>query len=155
LLDEHGCFLGPAQLMAALVRWRRSVIPAIRAELLEQIRLIMDHGVRPTHANGHQYVELFPYISSIVIDVLRQCSIPVVRCACEQRLASTTLRSRGVPAWMMSHVKRQFALRAAPQFDAAGLAHADDYFGTAHAGHVTLSSLSRWFRGAGSARLLE
>ena len=33
---------------------------AIRTELEQQVQLVCDHGLRPTHLNGHQYIEMLP-----------------------------------------------------------------------------------------------
>jgi predicted glycoside hydrolase/deacetylase ChbG (UPF0249 family) len=155
LLDDRGCFLGPGRLLAATMRWREPFDAAVRDELNEQIAFIRDHGVEPTHANGHQYVEMFPRIGPIVVDVVAKNSIPVVRWAHERHLTATTLRSRGPSAWLVAQIKRQFARKIFPRLQASHLAHPDEYFGTAHAGHITLPVLSAWLDRVAGNRSLE
>ncbi len=155
LLDERGCFLGPGRLLAAAMRWRESFDAAVRNELDEQIKFVRDHGVEPTHANGHQYVEMFPRIGPILVDVLAKNSIPVVRWAHERHLAVTTLRTRRPSAWFVAQIKRQFARRILPHLQASHLAHPDEYFGTAHAGRITLPVLSAWLDRVAGNRSLE
>jgi predicted glycoside hydrolase/deacetylase ChbG (UPF0249 family) len=155
LLDARGCFLGPGRLFAALMRGGKRLAGAIRAELVEQIDFVRDHGVTPTHANGHQYVEMFPQVSQAAIEAISRTSIPVMRLACEKHLAATTLRSRGVSAWGLAHVKRQFARRLESRLDAATLRHTDEFFGAAHAGHITFEVLTRRFRLMRDGALLE
>jgi predicted glycoside hydrolase/deacetylase ChbG (UPF0249 family) len=137
LLDADGCFPGAGRLFAAMLRHRRRFAVAITAELNEQITFIMDHGLAPTHANGHQYLEMFPFVSPIVVELLGRRGIHVVRVAAERRLMATTLRQRGLSAWLLGHVKRSFAVRSGRRVRTAGLSHAENFFGASHAGHIT------------------
>jgi predicted glycoside hydrolase/deacetylase ChbG (UPF0249 family) len=142
LLDDQGCFPGPNKLFFKLLLRPRRWLSAIKSELNEQISRIVDQGVQPTHANGHQYVELFPMVREILPEVLSRFSIRVVRLPVERRLAATTLRSRGLRAWVLAHIKRHFARQFACSLRTAALASADRFIGTAHAGHVTLAVIS-------------
>ncbi|HEX3871910.1 MAG TPA: ChbG/HpnK family deacetylase [Pirellulales bacterium] len=155
LLDAQGCFLAPGRLLAALVYHGDRFTADIYAELAEQIRFVRDHGVTPTHANGHQYVEMFPHVGRAVIDALTDVHIPVMRLALENRLAATTLYRGRFSAWALAHIKRRFAARLLPLVEASDLQHSDEFFGTAHAGHITLDVLRRRFQYFADGRLLE
>jgi predicted glycoside hydrolase/deacetylase ChbG (UPF0249 family) len=155
LLDEQGCFVGPGKLFATLVRSRGRLLAALEAELVEQIVWVLDHGVRPTHVNGHQYIELFPGVSDVVTDLLARFSIEVVRLPMERRLWATALLGSGLSAWTLAHIKRRFAVRFARQVRVAKLQYADGFFGTAHAGRMTISALSRRLVTSVNERLVE
>jgi predicted glycoside hydrolase/deacetylase ChbG (UPF0249 family) len=145
LLDEQGRFPGACKLFAALLRSRRKWKSRLKAELAAQIRWVTELGVRPTHVNGHQYIELYPCVSELVVELLAHFSIRVVRLPVERRLWATTLLGRGVRVWMLAHIKRAFAIRFAQRVRVANLKHADGFFGTAHAGQFTTTTLSRRF----------
>ena len=63
---HKGRFTGRCKLFATLLRSRGRILAALEAELVEQIVWVLDHGVRPTHVNGHQYFELIPGVSNVV-----------------------------------------------------------------------------------------
>ena len=66
LLDREGLFPGIFSLFARLRRGEADChARAIRDELAAQIAMVVDHGVRPTHLNGHQYVELLPVVARV------------------------------------------------------------------------------------------
>jgi predicted glycoside hydrolase/deacetylase ChbG (UPF0249 family) len=155
LLDDEGRFPGVGPLFAALLRSRRKWQAALRAELAAQIAWVADHGLRPTHVNGHQYVELFPGVGALLPELLAHFSIRVVRLPVERRLWATTLFCGGTSTWALAHVKRLFALQFERQIKTANLSHADEFFGTAHAGRITLRALSRRFSAPLDERLIE
>ena len=143
LLDEQGCFAGRCKLFATLLRSRGRFLAALEAELAEQIVWVLDHGVRPTHVNGHQYIELFPGVSDVVCDLVARFSIEIVRLPIERRLWTTALLGSGISVWTLAHIKRRFAVRFARHVRVAKLRHPDGFFGTALAGRMTISALSR------------
>lgn len=143
LLDDQGRFPDARRVFAELLGSRGKWKAALIAELGAQISWVIDHDVQPTHVNGHQYIELFPGISEIIADLLGRFSVRVVRLPIERRLWATTLIERGVSVWMLAHIKRTFAMRFARHVATANLRHADGFFGTAHAGQITISALSR------------
>jgi predicted glycoside hydrolase/deacetylase ChbG (UPF0249 family) len=155
LLDDRGRFLGAQRLFAKLLRSRGSWLAPLRAELAAQIAWVVDHSVQPTHANGHQYCELFPGVRAILPKLLARFSIRVVRLPVERRLCVTTLISRGLPAWTLAHVKRTFAVRYAGELATAQIQHPEGFFGTAHAGRMSLTAISRRLSARPSERLLE
>jgi predicted glycoside hydrolase/deacetylase ChbG (UPF0249 family) len=155
LVDEQGCFAGPGKLFATLLRARGRLLAALEAELVEQIVWVLDHGVRPTHINGHQYIELFPGVSNIVTDLAARFSIEVVRLPIERRLWATALRGGGLSVWTLAHIKKRFAVRFAGKVRLAELKHPDGFFGTAHAGRMTINALSRRLITSTKERLVE
>jgi chitin disaccharide deacetylase len=155
LLDEHGRFPGVGRLFFALLRPKSRWWPALRAELAEQISWVVDQGGRPSHVNGHQYIELIPGVGETVLNLLPRFSIHTVRVPLERRLMSTTVATRGMLTWVGAHIKRHFAVSFARRTRAAGVRHTESFFGTAHAGHMTIGALARRLRAPFHERLLE
>jgi chitin disaccharide deacetylase len=155
LLDTQGCFTSPGKLFRTLLRSGKRLAPALNAELGEQIVWALDHGVRPTHANAHQYIDLIPEVSNVVTHLLKRFSIGVVRLPIECRLRATTLSGRGLSVWTLAHIKRTFAVRFARHVAAAQLKHPDGFFGTAHAGRITIAALARRLTASTNECLLE
>jgi chitin disaccharide deacetylase len=143
LLDDQGRFPGVYRLFALLLGTRRKWKAELTAELAAQINWAIDQNVRPTHANGHQYIELLPYVAEIIANLMPTFSIEVVRLPIERRLYDTTLQSRRISAWGIAHVKRTFAFHFARHVRACNLRHADGFLGTVHAGRITMAVLSR------------
>ncbi|MEN6451245.1 MAG: ChbG/HpnK family deacetylase [Thermoguttaceae bacterium] len=144
LLDKRGRFPGVFKLFARLLRSRGRYETAIRAELERQVQVVCDHGLRPTHVNGHQYLEMIPAVRNVLPDLMEKFGIRVVRVAREPSLLRSTVL-RGQPSrWPMAQVKRAFAGRFCTRIDALGLAHPDAFFGTAHAGNIDLPLLRLW-----------
>jgi chitin disaccharide deacetylase len=141
LLDADGRFPGVLALFARLRRGDR-FRAAIRTELERQVQVVCDHGLRPTHLNGHQYVEMMPAVSAIVPEVMERFGINMVRVAHEPALFRTTVLSGfRVWKWPMARVKRHFAGRFRATIDARAIAHPEAFYGTAHAGGVDLPLL--------------
>jgi len=82
LLNSSGEFkVSPAVL--AVPSLTPQVGKAIRAELAEQIRWVIDHGVKPTHVDSHKHIHTIPQIFSIVCQLARYFDIGAVRFAYE------------------------------------------------------------------------
>ncbi len=147
LLDARGCFPGAARGCFRLWRGEGRFRAAIREELERQIGFVRDYGLRPTHLNGHQYVEMLPTIGRMLPELMTRFGIRGVRVAWEPSLLRTTLLTgRYAGRWPLAWVKRQFARRFRAFADAHAMAHADLFFGTAHAGRVDLALLRRFLR---------
>jgi len=148
LLDEAGRFPGILALYRRLRRPGPKVIAAVNAELCCQVEVLLDHGLRPTHLNGHQYVEMIPAVAEIVPQLLEQFEINVVRVAVEPCLLRSTLRGRlALPRWLVAQVKQWYARRFRVRMDRLGVAHPAWFFGTVHAGHIDMRVM-RVFLGA-------
>jgi chitin disaccharide deacetylase len=155
LLDVEGRFPSVFALFARLSRPDRQRHAAIRTELELQLQFLADHGLRPTHLNGHQYIEMMPVITHMVPDLLERFGIKTVRVAREPALWRTTVLRGQFCKWPLACVKRWFAQRFASRMDALGVSHPDAYFGTAHAGGVNIPLMRRFLAGAPPNRLIE
>lgn len=147
LLDGAGCFPGPGALYRRLCLRGRRWAHALRDELRAQICWLLDRGLTPTHLNGHQYVEMMPVVSEIIVDLTRQYQVPYVRAAVEPGHWRTSLLP-GVKLgnFCLSHVKQHYARRWATTLDRAGVAHAAAFFGSSHAGHIDLAIMRHFLR---------
>jgi predicted glycoside hydrolase/deacetylase ChbG (UPF0249 family) len=155
LLDSKGRFPGVFALFARLSRQGGRFQAAILAELAAQVRVVCDRGLRPTHLNGHQYIEMLPVVREIVPELLSRFRLGVVRVAWEPGLWRSTVLRGQFGRWPLAAVKRLFAQRFRAQMDSLRAQHPAAFFGTAHAGCVDLGLLRRFLTSAGSNRLVE
>jgi len=156
LLDPQGRLPGVFSLFARLRRsggkWRE----AIRAEWRRQIEFLCDHGFRPTHLNGHQYVEMLPATAELVTELMERFGIKAVRVACEPALLrNVALHGFQIAKWPLARVKHAFAARFRRLIDARQIAHPNAFFGTAHAGGVDLKLLQLFLASGRSHRFIE
>jgi predicted glycoside hydrolase/deacetylase ChbG (UPF0249 family) len=157
LLDEAGRFPG---VLHVFRRLRGPVSAdtdlAIRAELSAQIQRLADHGLGPTHLNGHQYVEMIPRVAAHVPGLLERFGIRVLRVADEPGLTRSTLAQNGrVDVWLLALIKRHFAKLLRVRLQASGARSPNQYFGTAHAGRITAPVISRFLKTASGPDLIE
>jgi predicted glycoside hydrolase/deacetylase ChbG (UPF0249 family) len=146
LLDGEGRFLGPAALFRRLGGNSAPLASRIEAELAAQTEFMLDHRVKPTHLNGHQYVEMMPALAGIVPRLVERFSISAIRLPLERccwRL-SFLPGCRSANA-CVALVKRFYAGKFRRIVDRAGLRHPDAFFGSSHAGCVDVSLLERFF----------
>lgn len=142
LLDTNGRFPGIGRIFARMIlnsgRWRE----AIFQELSAQIERVTKSGLKPTHLNGHQYVELVPGVADIIFQLAEKFQIRILRVALERRVG-TALRGshRPISNWCLAQVKRGFAWRFRKRMAQTKLHFADRFCGTAHAGRVSLDVL--------------
>ena len=156
LLDSEGRFPGVFSLFTKLWRSRDKFRAAIRDQWQRQIKVVCDHGLRPTHLNGHQYVEMLPIAADIVPELMERFAIKTVRVAWEPALLrNTALRGFAIAKWPLAQVKHVFAANFRTLIDARRIAHPDVFFGTAHAGGVDLRLLRRFLASSPSRRLVE
>lgn len=156
LLDREGRFPGIFPLFARLLQSRGRFREAIRDQWRRQIQLVVDHGLRPTHLNGHQYVEMLPGMAKVVFELMEQFGIRHVRAACEPALfQNTVLNGFHVEKWPLAVVKHWFAAKFRKKIDTHGIARPDAYFGVAHAGGVDLPLLRRFLASGQSHRSVE
>jgi chitin disaccharide deacetylase len=155
LLDSKGRFPGVFTLFARLRSTGDRFHAAILAELDGQVQVVCDHGLRPTHLNGHQYIEMLPSVTTVLPKLFDRFGIDVVRVARERALLKSTVL-RGRPwSWPLACVKRAFATRFRARMHALGIAHPDVFFGTAHAGRVDLRLLRLFLASARDDQLVE
>ncbi len=144
LLNDQGQFPGIQTVFRRLRITGTNLRDAVQAELRLQIEWMIDHGIRPTHLNGHQYIELFPGVAELVPGLLERYSIPVVRLAREPRLASTVLKTGRLLSFGLGIVKHHFARKFHRRIAATSFVFPERYFGTSHAGRVDLRTLHRF-----------
>jgi predicted glycoside hydrolase/deacetylase ChbG (UPF0249 family) len=157
LLDVDGRFPGIFSLFARLWRFGKRFRGAIREELERQVQFVCNHGPRPTHLNGHQYVELFPTVADILPEIMERFGVKVVRTAWEPRLVYVTALKNCTGIWKapLTYAKRAFARRFRSAMDAAGFAHPDAFFGMSNTGRVSLGLIKLYLDGAKGCRLAE
>lgn len=156
LLDTSNCFLGPGRLYRRLRSNGRRWYDAIRDELRAQVTWLFDRGVTPTHFNGHQYVEMMPVVSEIIAELAGEYRVRYVRAAIEPRHWRTSLQPGfRLANGCLSHVKQHYAHRWAAMLDRFGINHADAFFGSSHAGCITLAIMRRFARQARKHSLVE
>jgi predicted glycoside hydrolase/deacetylase ChbG (UPF0249 family) len=156
LLDSEGLFPGVFALFGRLGhRGTSKFAPQIRDELAAQIARAADHGVRPTHLNGHQYIEILPAVAPLLPELLAKFAIPTVRVSVEPALARTTLgHGFRLSAWLLAVVKRHYARRAEAMLRNSAATPAA-FFGTAHAGRVDIRTIDLFLGAAGRDSVVE
>jgi predicted glycoside hydrolase/deacetylase ChbG (UPF0249 family) len=143
LLDSQGRFPGLFVLFRRLQCGGSRFRAALVEELSRQTQFILDHGVRPTHLNGHQYIELFPAVARLLPTLLEKFHIRVVRVAREPSLwQSLCGRDLGPRGKLFAAAQQIYAGPFRRRVDRAGIAHPDAYFGVALAGRIEM----RWIR---------
>ncbi len=148
LLGDQGLFLDVFQLFRRL-KTRGSLAGPLAAEIGAQIQWLRDHGLKPTHLNGHQYVEMLPAVAALLPELLARFEVPVVRVAWEPALARNVLwRDRRLGSWLLAIVKRHYARRLRVRLRGTPVACPGVYFGTAHAGRIDLASMAGYLGSA-------
>jgi predicted glycoside hydrolase/deacetylase ChbG (UPF0249 family) len=155
LLDSEGRFPSVFALFARLGHRGDRFQAAIRAELIAQAQMVCDQGLRPTHLNGHQYIEMLPVVREIVPELLNRFGITVVRVPCEPGLWRSTVLRGQFGRWPLAAVKHLFAQRFRTRMDALRVIHPAAFFGTAHAGCIDLGLLRRFLADARPNQLVE
>jgi chitin disaccharide deacetylase len=156
LLDENGCFLGVFRLFRQLRRSGKAVAAAIEAELNCQVQFMLDRGHRPTHLNGHQYIELLPVVDRIVDSLLDRFRIPVVRVACEASWWQSFLwPGISTSQWLVGGVKKFYASRFRRRMLSNKILFADVFFGTMTAGTTSLPMMRALLAAMRGFRLAE
>ena len=150
LLKRDGLFSGVWNLAKRLCFGGSKYRLAIQHELKSQIEFLIDHGISPTHLNGHQYVEMLPVVSSIVPELMRRYAIRVARVPVEPALSRTLLLSRFEPAnWGLAQIKLLFARRHHKVIRRSRMLQPQCYFGTSHAGRIDLANMLEFIHAAG------
>jgi chitin disaccharide deacetylase len=155
LLDPAGRFPGVFVLFSQLRRHARRFQQAMQTELEQQVQVVLDHGIQPTHLNGHQYIEMLPAITEILPPLFQRFDIKVVRAAREPSLLRSTVFHGQFWKWPLACIKQAFAKQFCTRMDALGITHPDVFFGTAHAGGIDLSLLQRFLTGVTSDPCVE
>ncbi len=80
LTDASGQLPGKAKLRQCLTAGACDR-NAIRTELSAQIQNLFDNGLRPDHLDSHQHCQLFPCLTTMVIELAKEYGIPSIRTA--------------------------------------------------------------------------
>ncbi len=104
LLDADGRFPGIVGLFLRLWRHGDRFQPAIQAEFERQVQLVRDHGLQPTHVNGHQYVEMLPWVAGVAIELVDRYEIGTIRVAWEPGLWRLTVLNGQLWKWPLARV---------------------------------------------------
>lgn len=144
LLDSQGRFPGVRRLFARLLLHGNRFNQLLRKELQLQVEFLLDHRLRPTHLNGHEYIETIPTVGPLVLEVAARYHVPVCRVAVETGLWQS-LTNGGLPIAdrALGLVKRYFAGRFARRVRRSGMRTIEGFVGTNHAGHVRAPLLAR------------
>jgi len=147
LLDRSGRFPGIFALFSRLQRHGVRLCGQIQSELALQVEFLLDHGVQPTHLNGHQYIEMLPVVAEFIPQLLARYDIHVVRVAEEHSLLRSALvQSHSPLAWILAHIKQIFAKRFHRRMEQLEVRYPARFHGTAHAGKIDMP-LIRLFLG--------
>jgi predicted glycoside hydrolase/deacetylase ChbG (UPF0249 family) len=117
---------------------------------------MLDRGHRPTHLNGHQYIEMLPVVGRVVESLLQRLHISVVRVARERTWwQSCTWPGISATQWLMGGLKRAYAGRFQQQMLGSKVLFADVFFGTMTAGTTSLETIAALLTALRDFRLAE
>jgi predicted glycoside hydrolase/deacetylase ChbG (UPF0249 family) len=155
LLDCSGRFPGIGGLARNLLLGGWKYRDFIGQELKAQIEVVLDHGIRPTHLNSHQYADILPVVASLVPGLMRRYGISVVRVPLERGLWQSTLIQRFEPLnWCLGQVKQFYAFLQRRQINRRGFAYPTGFFGTSHAARID-AAVMQGYVAAAKAGLTE
>jgi predicted glycoside hydrolase/deacetylase ChbG (UPF0249 family) len=171
LLDAEGCFPGVFGLFRRLRghRGTRLRVPmvgtgttypwsaaAIEEELTSQVQFMLDRGHRPTHLNGHQYIEMLPGLGRVAESLLEKFRIPFVRVAWEPSWWPSFLwPGISTSQWLIGGVKRFYAGRLRRRMLGRQVLFADAFLGTMTAGRTSLETIRAFLATVPEFRLAE
>lgn len=84
LVDSEGRFAPHATRFATRYLRGEVALADVRTELDAQIRRVREHGIAPTHLDGHQHVHVLPGIARIVAQLANEHGIRSVRVPAER-----------------------------------------------------------------------
>ena len=129
---------------------------AIEEELTCQVQFMLDRGHRPTHLNGHQYIEMLPVVGRVVESLLEKFRIPVVRVAWEPSWRqSFTWPGISTSQWLIGGLKKFYAGRFRRKMLGSKVFFADAFFGTMTAGTTSLETIRAFLAAVRDFRLAE
>ena len=146
MLSTNGSFPGIGKMFARLKLANSVQLQAVEAELHAQVAWMCDHGLRPTHLNGHQYIEMIPQVSMMIPRILSHFSIGTVRVALERGLIRNVLFRGDVTGWGLAQVKQHYAKAFRRRMLHAGASFTERFYGTSHAGRIDRRLISEFLR---------
>jgi predicted glycoside hydrolase/deacetylase ChbG (UPF0249 family) len=155
LTDPQGRFIRSLTTVARLVRTSEAARLAAQREWEAQIIWARDHGMRPTHLDGHKHVHLAPALTPIAIELARKHGIPAIRTTAEWRpagIARLLPRQWGVRERLrqrlLAWVGRRWGVAGRRAVRAAGLATTDWFFGLLATGGISAELIEYVLRSA-------
>jgi len=155
LLDQNGNFPGIGTLFFRLRRATGEQLQAVDRELKAQIEWMCDRGIRPTHLNGHQYIEMIPQIATMIPGLLHRYAIPMVRVAWERGLSRNVLLRGDIRGWCLAVIKRHYARSFRRRMIREKVSFAHQFFGTAHAGCIDANLVVEFLKQSHASPLTE
>ncbi len=156
LLAADGRFPGVFGLFNRLRRRGAAVAAAIEEELACQVQFMLDRGHRPTHLNGHQYIEMLPVVGGVVESLLERFQIRVIRVAQEPSWRpSFTWPGISTSQWLIGGLKKLFAGRFRQRMLGKQMLFADVFFGTMTAGTTSLETIRAFLSAIRDFQLAE
>jgi chitin disaccharide deacetylase len=154
LLDEQGCF---PDILVLFRRLRQGEFrQPLEEELARQIEFVLDHGIIPTHLNGHQYVETLPGVAETLPGLMAKYGIGAVRAAVEPGLLGLKLLAGwGLRRFLLAVVQQVYARRFRRKIRRLGLTYPDVYFGTTMAGRIDVLRVQAFLGRMGQSRTGE
>ncbi|MCX5655249.1 MAG: ChbG/HpnK family deacetylase [Planctomycetota bacterium] len=155
LTDGEGQFIRSLVRLARLVRTSAAALLAAEREWEAQVLWARDHGLRPTHLDGHKHVHLVPALAPSAIALARKHGIPAIRTTAEWRPAGI---SRLLPReWrakdrlrqmLWAWVGRRWGVAAQRAAREAGLATTNWFFGLRATGGISAELIEYMLRHA-------
>jgi predicted glycoside hydrolase/deacetylase ChbG (UPF0249 family) len=156
LLDRQGRFPGIFGLFRRLWGHGRRFHGAIEAELSRQIEFLFDHGIQPTHLNGHEYVEMLPAVREVVVGLLDKFRITAVRIAVERMKPSLPgAGSSRIVVGLRARAHQAYARRFEARIQGLAVSRPDTFLGVGRAARVDIDYLRRALTGPQPFSLLE
>lgn len=144
LLDRNGFFPGIFVLFAKLALNSRRFLEPLRNELDAQLSRLKDSSLEITHLNGHQYVEIVPGVAKLIPELCRRFNISVIRTAVESHFTQETLFKGELENWVLTLMKRHYALRFRRLLGQHAFSTPERYFGAAHMARIDSHLLSHF-----------
>ena len=142
LLDRRGCFPGIFPLLRSLRGGDCPFHTAIADELSSQVQFMLDRGLRPTHLNGHQYIEIIPAVSAIIPAIVERFGIRLVRVAAEPSIGPLIFgRGLGIKGTVLAVGQQFCAWRFRRLLARLGIPCPDAYYGAGLAGRIDLARM--------------
>ena len=151
LVDAGNRF--PPHLFHFAARYARGRIPlaAVRAELDAQIRRVLQHGIVPSHLDGHQHVHVLPGVARVVAELANAHGIRTVRYPAE-RVRGYMLRNLRSARRLAEQVALGMFCALSPLRE---LRRTDDFAGFYFGGRLDEANLATVLAGLPAGRTTE
>lgn len=155
LADAQGDLVRSLVTLVRRVRTSPAARLAAEREWEAQILWARDHGLRPTHLDGHKHVHLAPALLPIAIELAKKHGIPAIRTTAEWRPAGIAkmLPSRWgakdrLRQMILAWVGRRWGIAGRRAVRNAGLATTDWFFGLRATGGISAELIEYMLRNA-------